>query len=82
MEEQEVDETQAQEESGEVVSDGDDSQVGDAVDQRAAELTGSGGASDDAPQAGSDPIAQAEAHLADVDMDGERKKLQELQDNM
>lgn len=57
----------------------DDDETAGAVDERAGQLTGAG-AADDGPR---DPaIADAEAHIASLDMDEERRKVKELTDDL
>lgn len=64
----------------EVAGDG----LADAVDDRAAELTGSAGAAaTDAPVADNrDPVAQAEAHLEETDLAEDRDTLKRIQAQM
>jgi hypothetical protein len=59
----------------------DDSQMADTVDERASELTGSKPSPQPEGTVG-DPIGAAEEHLASLDMDEERRKVQELSDNL
>jgi hypothetical protein len=59
----------------------DDSQIADTVDERASELTGSKPSPQPEGTVG-DPIGDAEEHLASLDMDEERRKVQELSDNL
>jgi hypothetical protein len=59
----------------------DDSQIADTVDERASELTGSKPSPQPEGTVG-DPIGDAEEHIASLDMDEERRKVQELSDNL
>lgn len=72
-------EAAAGDEAPEAEVDSGDAEMADTVGERAGELTGSG-----ADTAGSDgdPISEAEAHLETVDMDAERKKVQDLADTL
>ncbi len=56
----------------------------DAVDDRAAELTGSAGASEtESPVPDSSgAVAQAEGHLGDANLDSDRATLKKIQDGM
>jgi len=56
----------------------------DAVDDRAAELTGSSGAAEtDAPVASNrGAVASAEGHLDDTNLDSDRATLKKIQDGM
>jgi len=58
--------------------------VADAVDDRAAELTGSQGASEtDAPVADNrGAVADAEAHLDDTNLNEDRETLKKLQKDL
>jgi len=49
-----------------------------AVDQRAGELTGEDAGAPGLAGGRSDPIAQAEEHIASLDMDEERRKVEQL----
>jgi hypothetical protein len=91
MSEQEVDQTEAaaarDDEAAASAADpadsgGDagDSEMAKVVDQRAQERTGEAGGADDATAG--DPIAQAEAHLASVDMDEQRRTVEEISKDM
>lgn len=55
----------------------EDSQMADTVDERASELTGSKPSPQPEGTEG-DPIGDAEQHIANLDMDQERRKVQEL----
>jgi hypothetical protein len=67
---------------GDVEAAGDG--MADAVDDRAAKLTGAAGAAaTDSPVASnSDPVAQAEAHLEETDLAEDRDTLKKLQSQM
>lgn len=56
----------------------------DAVDERAAELTGSAGAAQtDAPVADNrGAVSNAEGHLDDANLDSDRETLKKVQDGM
>lgn len=58
--------------------------LANAVDDRAEELTGAEGAAEtEAPVADNrGPVAQAEAHLDDTDLSGDRDVLKKLQKDM
>jgi hypothetical protein len=58
--------------------------LANAVDDRAAQLTGAGGASEtDAPVASNaGAVAAAEEHLDDVDLNADREALKKLQRRM
>jgi hypothetical protein len=58
--------------------------LANAVDDRAAQLTGAGGASEtDAPVASNaGAVAAAEEHLDDVDLNADREALKKLQSRM
>ena len=64
--------------------EGDGDGMADAVDDRAAELTGgAGAAATDSPVAtNSDPVAQAEAHLEETDLAEDRDTLKKIQSQM
>lgn len=64
----------------EVAGDG----LADAVDDRAAELTGSAGAAatDSIVADNRDPVAQAEAHLEETDLAEDRDTLKKIQAQM
>jgi hypothetical protein len=55
----------------------DDSAMADTVDERAGELSGSKPSPQPEGTEG-DPIGDAEQHIASLDMDEERRKVQEL----
>jgi hypothetical protein len=55
----------------------DDSAMADTVDERASELTGSQPSPQPEGTVG-DPIGDAEQHIASLDMEEERRKVQEL----
>jgi hypothetical protein len=63
--------------AGAADSAGDDDMAA-AVDQRAGELTGESAGGPGLASGSADPIAQAEDHIASLDMDEERKKVDEL----
>lgn len=58
--------------------------LADAVDDRAAELTGSAGAAatDSIVADNRDPVAQAEAHLEETDLAEDRDTLKKIQASM
>jgi hypothetical protein len=58
--------------------------MADAVDDRAAELTGSAGAAqtESLVSDNSDPVAQAEAHLEETDLAEDRDTLKKIQSQM
>ncbi|MEA2217548.1 MAG: hypothetical protein QOJ35_174 [Solirubrobacteraceae bacterium] len=62
----------------------EDSGMAGAVDDRAAELTGSAGAAatDAAVADNRGPVADAEAHLEDADLAADRETLKNIQQNM
>ena len=60
---------------------GDDSQMADTVDERASELTGSKPSPQPEGTVG-DPIGDAEEHIASLNMDEERRKVQKLSDSL
>ena len=71
-------EEQQQEEATETdAQSSDDSAVADTVDERASELAGSKPSPQPEGTAG-DPIGDAEQHIASLDMDEERRKVQQL----
>jgi hypothetical protein len=72
----EHDEQQQDEEAQEGAS-ADDSAMADTVDERASELTGSKPSPQPEGTVG-DPIGDAEKHIASLDMDEERRKVDEL----
>ncbi len=79
QDEAQQDEAQQDEAAGAEAS-GDDSQIADTVDERADELTGSDAPPSPQPEGTrGDPIGAAEAHIDSLDMDAERKKVQDLQ---
>jgi hypothetical protein len=55
----------------------DDSAIADTVDDKASELSGSKPSPQPEGTVG-DPIGDAEQHIASLDMDEERRKVQEL----
>jgi hypothetical protein len=55
----------------------DDSAMADTVDERASELSGSKPSPQPEGTEG-DPIGDAEQHIASLDMDEERRKVQQL----
>jgi len=61
--------------------DTDDAQMADTVDEHAGELAGSGPSPQPAGIDG-DPVGEAEQHIASLDMDEQRKKVQELSDKL
>jgi hypothetical protein len=63
--------------AGAADSAGDDDMAA-AVDQRAGELTGESAGGPGLASGSADPIAQAEEHIASLDMDEERKKVEKL----
>jgi hypothetical protein len=78
----EHEEPQVEESSGGDVEDGQDS-MADAVDDRAAQLTGAAGnAATDSPTDNRGPVAEAEAHLEDTDLAEDRDTLKKLQSQM
>jgi hypothetical protein len=58
--------------------------MADAVDDRAAELTGAAGteATESIVATNSDPVAQAEAHLEETDLAEDRDTLKKIQSQM
>ncbi len=74
------DQDEAQQDAAGAEAAGDDAQIAGTVDERADELTGSEAPPSPQP-AGvhGDPIGDAEEHLASLDMDEERKKVEDLQ---
>ena len=71
------DEQQQEEEATEDAPSSDDSAMADTVDERAGELTGSKPSPQPEGTVG-DPIGDAEKHIANLDMDEERRKVDEL----
>jgi hypothetical protein len=67
---------------GDVEAPGND--MADAVDDRAAQLTGSSGAAATESEVASNQgaVAEAEAHLEDVDLASDRDTLKKLQQSM
>lgn len=63
---------------------GDDDDVAAAVDEHAAALTGGEGAADtESPvEDNSGAVAEAEAHLDEVDLDQDRETLKKLQQDL
>lgn len=59
-------------------ADGSDEDMAAAVDQRAGEMTGEEAGGPGLTSGATDPIAQAEEHIESLDMDAERKKVDEL----
>jgi hypothetical protein len=59
----------------------EDSQMADTVDERASELTGSAPSPQPEGTVG-DPIGAAEEHIASLDMDEERRKVQKLSEGL
>jgi hypothetical protein len=59
----------------------EDSQMADTVDERASELTGSTPSPQPEGTVG-DPIGDAEEHIASLDMEEERRKVQKLSDTL
>jgi hypothetical protein len=74
---------EAPETSGGDVEAGGDG-MADAVDDRAAELTGSEGAAQTESLVGDNrgPVAEAEAHLEETDLDEDRDTLKKIQSQM
>jgi hypothetical protein len=70
-------EEQQQEETEADAASADDSAMADTVDERAGELTGSKPSPQPEGTAG-DPIGDAEQHIASLDMDEERRKVEQL----
>ena len=75
-EEQQQDETEADAPSSDAPSS-DDTSMADTVDERAGELTGSKPSPQPEGTVG-DPIGDAEQHIASLDMEEERRKVEEL----
>ena len=74
------DEVRQQDETAGAEASADDEQIADTVDERADELTGSGAPPSPQPEGvQGDPIGAAEAHIDSLDMDAERKKVEDLQ---
>jgi hypothetical protein len=70
-------EEQQQDEDAADAPSSDDSAMADTVDERAGELTGSTPSPQPEGTVG-DPIGDAEQHIANLDMDEERRKVDEL----
>jgi hypothetical protein len=70
-------EEQQQDEAAADAPSSDDSAMADTVDERADELTGSKPSPQPEGTVG-DPIGDAEQHIASLDMDEERRKVDEL----
>jgi hypothetical protein len=68
---------QQQDEAATDAPSSDDASMADTVDERAGELTGSKPSPQPEGTVG-DPIGDAEQHIANLDMDEERRKVQEL----
>jgi hypothetical protein len=68
---------QQQDEAATDAPSSDDTAMADTVDERAGELTGSKPSPQPEGTAG-DPIGDAEEHIASLDMDEERRKVEEL----
>jgi hypothetical protein len=68
---------QQQDEAATDAPSSDDASMADTVDERASELTGSKPSPQPEGTVG-DPIGDAEEHIANLDMDEERRKVQEL----
>lgn len=68
---------QQQDEAATDAPSSDDSSMADTVDERASELTGSKPSPQPEGTVG-DPIGDAEQHIANLDMDEERRRVQEL----
>jgi hypothetical protein len=71
-----ADDTTAEEQVG-----SEDAQMADTVDERASELTG-GPPSPQPEGTVGDPIGDAEQHIASLDMEEERKKVQDLSNKL
>jgi hypothetical protein len=69
-------EAEQQDEAADAASS-DDTAIADTVDDKAAELSGSKPSPQPEGTVG-DPIGDAEQHIASLDMDEERRKVQEL----
>jgi hypothetical protein len=70
-------EEQQQDEAEADAPSSDDSAMADTVDERAGELSGSKPSPQPEGTVG-DPIGDAEQHIANLDMDEERRKVDEL----
>jgi hypothetical protein len=70
-------EEQQQDEAAADAASSDDTSMADTVDERASELTGSKPSPQPEGTVG-DPIGDAEQHIASLDMDEERRKVDEL----
>ena len=68
---------QQQDEAATDATSSDDASMADVVDERASELTGSKPSPQPEGTVG-DPIGAAEKHIASLDMDEQRRKVQEL----
>ena len=68
---------QQQDEAATDAPSSDDSSLADAVDERASELTGSKPSPQPEGTVG-DPIGAAEQHIASLDMEEERRKVEKL----
>jgi hypothetical protein len=73
----EHEEQQQEEETEADAPSSDDSAMADTVDERAGELAGSKPSPQPEGTVG-DPIGDAEQHIASLDMDEERRKVQQL----
>lgn len=79
---QQHDEAQQHDDAAGAEATAEDAQIADTVDERAGELIGSQGASPQPAGVQGDPIGDAEEHIASLDMDEERKKVQDLQNRL
>jgi hypothetical protein len=70
-------EEQQQDEAAADAPSSDDVSMADTVDERASELTGSQPSPQPEGTVG-DPIGDAEQHIASLDMEEERRKVEEL----
>jgi hypothetical protein len=77
----EHDEQQDESEGAADAPEAEDTEVADTVDERASELTGSKPSPQPEGTVG-DPIGDAEQHIASLDMDEERRKVQDLSDSL
>jgi hypothetical protein len=68
---------QQQDEAATDAPSSDDASMADTVDERASELTGSTPSPQPEGTVG-DPIGDAEQHIANLDMEEERRKVEEL----
>ena len=68
---------QQQDEAATDAPSSEDASMADTVDERASELTGSKPSPQPEGTVG-DPIGDAEQHIASLDMEEERRKVQEL----